>query len=109
MTKEHIAKYKFTKGDPRASECGKKSTHGRTWRTVIKELTALSYDTPKKIKTHFPKDKYTAKEIAIMAMMVRAWKGDVNAVKWLSETEDGKPKQPLSGDEDIPLNIKVTF
>lgn len=77
-------------GNPKGKPKG-----ARSWKHVIKELCSLEYDTPPKIKAHFPEGKYSAKEIAVMAMMVKAWKGDVQAVKWLSETEDGKPNQAI--------------
>lgn len=67
----------------------------RSWSSVIKELMQLEYDTPAKIKAFLPEGKYSAKEIAIVAMMLKSWKGDVQAVKWLSETEDGKPNQSI--------------
>ena len=109
MANKDIVNHGFKNDSDRAREAGKKSKRGKSWRTVIQQLCENEYDTPDKIKKFFPDGKYSAKEIAVMAMIVKAWKGDVNAVKWLSETEDGKPKQPLTGDDDLPINIKVNF
>ena len=85
---------------------GKKKGY-RSWKTLIKEITAQGFTTPEEIKGFYPDDKYTAQEIAVMAQSINAMNGDLNATKWLSETTEGKPKQTIDGDIDTSITIEI--
>ena len=91
----------------RASEAGKKSKRGKSLKTIIEEVSAVEYPTPAKLKAIFPKEKYSGKELMIMAQLAKTYKGDTFAFNAIADRLEGKPKQSLEGDFDTHMTIEV--
>jgi hypothetical protein len=62
-------------------------------KTLIEELGSIEYPTPEELKAMYPNEKYTAKELAIMALFAKSVKGDVQAFHAWADRLEGKPNQ----------------
>lgn len=70
------------------------------WARVVRNVSSLK---AREIKI-LPED--TAKEVAVKSAMVAAMKGDLRALEWLANREEGSPVQPttLGNSDGTPLN-----
>ena len=93
MVNMNIKKYEVTFTSERAREAGKKSKRGKSITTIINEILSVEYPTPEKLKNIFPNEKYSGKELMVMAQMAKAIKEDTQAFNALIDRLDGKPKQ----------------
>lgn len=91
MSKEDLIHYNSETG----SKAGKKSKRGKALKTIIEEISAIEYPTPKSLKAIFKKSKYTGKELMIMAQMAKTYKGDTYAFNAIADRLEGKPKQTV--------------
>lgn len=55
-----------------------------------------------------PDDK-TWRQVIIKALFVKAAKGDIKAIELVLERTEGKITQPIGGDEDKPIVLKVVY
>jgi hypothetical protein len=105
----------FVKGDPRINRKGR--TKGPSWGEVVKRITdmtreeAIAYVGPaSKLGRQLKElpDNMPLKDAVIFATII-AYGREPNArmLSTLMDREDGKPVQPISGDTDKPLVIKI--
>jgi len=94
MAAKDIEKYKFKKGDKRASEAGKKSKRGKSYKKIIEETDDIEIITPQEIQELVGIDRpLTLQEQEVLAQRCKARKGDTMAFKVIAEMRDGKPNQ----------------
>jgi ATPase subunit of ABC transporter with duplicated ATPase domains len=91
----------------RAREAGKKSKRGKSLKTIIEEISSVEYPTPSKLKAIFPNEKYSGKELMIMAQLAKSYKGDTYAFQAIADRLEGKPKQTLDGEFDNHIQIEI--
>lgn len=97
MVAKDIKQFQFKKGESGNPSGKPKGT--RSIKSIINELGDIEYDTPEELKAMYPNAKYTAKELAIMAIFAKSIKGDVQAFTAWADRLEGKPKQ------DIEANV----
>ena len=95
MANKDINKYAVPFDSQTGSEAGKKSKRGKSLKTIIEEVSAVEYPTPAKLKAIFPKEKYSGKELMIMAQLSKAYKGDTGSFNAIADRLEGKPKQGI--------------
>lgn len=98
MAKEDNLK-PFKSGDEWTGNKEGRPKGARSIKSIINELGDIEYDTPEELKAMYPNAKYSAKELAIMAIFAKSIKGDVQAFTAWADRLEGKPKQ------DIEANV----
>lgn len=97
MPADSIKEFQFKKGE--SGNPNGRPKGARSLKSIINELGDIEYDTPEELKAMYPNAKYTAKELAIMAIFAKSIKGDVQAFTAWADRLEGKPKQ------DIEANV----
>ena len=76
-------------------------TDGRVWRAAIRRA----------LEKKSLADKRDALESIADALLAKALDGDVSALKELGDRLDGKPNQPITGEDGGPVrhSVKIEF
>ena len=110
---KNILKHRFTKNDNRASEAGKKSTHGPLMQTSLLKILKLKGKPTKARKellkylglTESPKNLI---DVVNMSLISKAIEGNVHAIKEINERTDGRVAMLLEeNEEEISLVFKI--
>jgi len=105
----------------RASEAGKKSKRGKSLKTILNELLQKEIRLPDGrdkrtqalkqllIECGYTQERIQLSDLIVLGDMIDAIKGNDKSRERIWNYKEGKPKQPISGDDEMPINIKVVF